>query len=473
MKNERKLGLKQIASLILVAVLISSVATYVFASSPSSTIYISGGAYPGAPDYTIYSVAGTYYAKNQNGYTEFSGTDAATVIQDAIDASNGTVYLQTGEYSISDTIQLKTDVTLKGSGFGTHLILADGVNKPLINAANGVIRWHIEDLWLDGNKAGQTSASYGVTIYNDDSYDQNAGLFHVYIRNVKGDGILSYMNRRIYVSHCFIYYCTGNGIHFTGGEHLDVFNSYIAQNDGHGLQSDAIQHCKIIANTFSGNHLDNFYGTLTKSYFEQNMVAGADGYGMHITDHFATVVGNEFWENQNGSIYITDSAGGDVARNNMLITNNQMIEDENNGGTAVLEARNLGENCIISNNLIEAWSNFTYGIKITYCTLNVTITNNAIKGMSGAAISAPSNADVFRNAGWRTENSGSATNSTATTFSITHGLAGTPTGVWCSFDTTTISGWGWTATSSTITVTVAGTGLPSSITCYWKAEYKP
>jgi len=72
---------------------------------------------------------------------------------------------------------------------------------------------------------------------------------------------------------------------------------------------------------------------------------------------------------------------------------------------------------------------------------------------------------------WLT-NSGTATNSTATTFVFNHGLAGTPTGVWSSFNTTAINGWTWIATSTQITITVTGT-LPASMTAYWNAIYKP
>lgn len=70
------------------------------------------------------------------------------------------------------------------------------------------------------------------------------------------------------------------------------------------------------------------------------------------------------------------------------------------------------------------------------------------------------------------KNSGTATNSTATTFVFNHGLVNTATGVWASFNTTAITGWTWTATSTQITITVTGT-LPEAITTYWNAIYKP
>jgi hypothetical protein len=71
------------------------------------------------------------------------------------------------------------------------------------------------------------------------------------------------------------------------------------------------------------------------------------------------------------------------------------------------------------------------------------------------------------------ESSGSLSNNTATTFRITHGLFGMPTGVWCSFNNTAVLSYSWTATSSIITVTVTGAALPAAMTCYWSAEYRP
>lgn len=80
--------------------------------------------------------------------------------------------------------------------------------------------------------------------------------------------------------------------------------------------------------------------------------------------------------------------------------------------------------------------------------------------------------NIHANPYFVTENSGSSVNATDTTFSITHGLSGTPIGVWYSFNSTDILAAKWTSTSSTITVTVTGMAS-ANYTCYWKAEYVP
>jgi hypothetical protein len=77
------------------------------------------------------------------------------------------------------------------------------------------------------------------------------------------------------------------------------------------------------------------------------------------------------------------------------------------------------------------------------------------------------------NIGFVTENSGTATNTTATTFVFNHGLASTSTGVWASFKTTQIDAWKWTAKTQ-ITITVVNSATSDQIVaCYWKAEYVP
>lgn len=53
-----------------------------------------------------------------------------------------------------------------------------------------------------------------------------------------------------------------------------------------------------------------------------------------------------------------------------------------------------------------------------------------------------------------TENTGSTTNATATTFSFLHGRDQTPTNVQCSFNTSAVSSWTWTANATAINVTV-------------------
>ena len=75
-------------------------------------------------------------------------------------------------------------------------------------------------------------------------------------------------------------------------------------------------------------------------------------------------------------------------------------------------------------------------------------------------------------------NSGQAVNGTATTFTISDGLAGTISyghgGFWCSFNSSQISSWKWSCSGTTITVTVVNSATTDQIiACYWTAKYAP
>jgi parallel beta-helix repeat protein len=81
MNISKKKFVGTLVGIVLISILLTS---YVWASAPSNRYTISYGVYPGAPSYTVYQVAGVTYAKDQNGYNEFNGTNAATVINSAL-----------------------------------------------------------------------------------------------------------------------------------------------------------------------------------------------------------------------------------------------------------------------------------------------------------------------------------------------------------------------------------------------------
>ena len=79
---------KQFLLAIVTTALISCIitASLVLSTTTTSTFYISGGIYPGAPAYTDWSETdGNYYAKDANGLIAFYGTNGTTVIQSALD----------------------------------------------------------------------------------------------------------------------------------------------------------------------------------------------------------------------------------------------------------------------------------------------------------------------------------------------------------------------------------------------------
>lgn len=92
---------------------------------------------------------------------------------------------------------------------------------------------------------------------------------------------------------------------------------------------------------------------------------------------------------------------------------------------------------------------------------------------TGCSFVDPTRQYILRdNLGFRTENWVSGTNTTATTIVLNHGLVGTPTSVFASFNFTGWTSWSWTATSTQITLTLTGS-LPASYMGYVNVNYHP
>ncbi len=128
-------------------------------------------------------------------------TDDTVAIQAALDAANaaggGKVFLPAGTY-ISTTLTMPSKVTLAGSGIETTIIQSKSTTNvdlikgkdfdSLTGTANtgGIYAFRIENITLDGNKANNATAGYGVRVYGYDFSMDN-----VRIRNFRNDGLYS------------------------------------------------------------------------------------------------------------------------------------------------------------------------------------------------------------------------------------------------------------------------------------------
>jgi len=74
---------------------------------------IGVGTYKLSPSYTIYTDGTTIYAMDEDGNIVFSGTDASTVIQSALDAltDGGLVFIKKGTYTINSRLTIKYSKT--------------------------------------------------------------------------------------------------------------------------------------------------------------------------------------------------------------------------------------------------------------------------------------------------------------------------------------------------------------------------
>jgi len=455
-----------------------------------------------------------------NGTThqmEYSSTNASALLYACVgNMSDGDVlFFKEGNYEIPIRIDFtaKHNIVIKGSGWGTHLHLPD--NPPLsgdekyagIFYFSGCENVTVRDMRFDGNMNATGRAmstqpiGYTVKFFRcNNSYVENCWFehcqnfaLHFYAFNT--------VNHGWYVHNCHVNDVHEDGIDFANGATGNVTSMSITDCDvrnvrkvGIGLACSNPSGMKGVV--ISGNVISDWNKTAgwtdastyglgiqangVNGEIIGNVVSGCKR-GIEIQNanaKYNNVQGNQVifkdedsllhyglsqsfgsfntWESNSVTASPTTGIGGYyclvwVGSSNNTFKDNNLIIPSTNTETiyGFCEDSRLGNNYYIENTL----KNFG---------------NNAFKDIS-------TNSIIQRNVfdGLPSENSGTATNSTATTFVFNHGLWSNATGVWASFNTTTISGCTWTSTTTQITVTVTGTGLPEIIACYWNAEYKP
>lgn len=171
--------------------------------------------------YTIYKANdGTIYAKaNFEEGTDYSGTDATTVIQNAIDNANGAVYISEGTYLLTDAtnfditcLYIKEGVRLIGAGIGkTILKLSSNIQKTMIMMDNNTeLAW----MEIDGNYQNNLQGEENWSDVTDVPFTQ--GVYTSYSDNTNG-----YQEKEhIYVHDIYVHDTLRSNIVFCGKENV-------------------------------------------------------------------------------------------------------------------------------------------------------------------------------------------------------------------------------------------------------------
>ena len=311
-----KLKIKENVKIAIVTFLIATIlGIYIgHALTPTTTFTISPGVYPGAPDYTIWKEGSNYFAKNANGEIEFSGTDATTVIQQAINithnAGGGTVLIKNGIYYPTDAIRMKSNVHLRGeSRDGTILKVADGTPDNW-GGLHVIITYYdssgalgtnitISDLTVDTNLLGIDYTVVPIRISTNNKF--------VRIINVKIPSYDGYNSAAISLSNgqfgeirdCII---LNGGIE--GGTNCEAI--YVSNYTEY----------KIINNVIYDSPREGIYiGETCADYGEirGNHIYHCDSEGIDLRSNFTVVAGNTFYNCSNG-IWVS-SAGNTISGN--------------------------------------------------------------------------------------------------------------------------------------------------------------
>lgn len=501
-----KRALVVFVTIILVASILSGLFAYRYglevarAQSASLTSQTLSGGITQVPSYTVWTEGGYYYAKDAYGAIPSWGSsaNASYIIQYSMNSltNGGEVFIKTGTYTLTNSLIIPYDgVTLMGEGRTSTVLRGNSADIITCTGKSFVV---IENLELNGIDSSHNGiivhGTYG-SVAND--YCSFNNLLLVNFNNaMELDTWRDGQMNNIFIENCNYGITFENGVmnSFLNGLHIksivdnaftitkstqrsegiSVTNSIFQANGIHLLINDGldVHFTDVLFDTSTTNNVVLVYGgdmiTFDGCYFSgyntntRTMVVPQANplNGVYFTEcHFAS----------NGYFGLLISNTGGSRPTNIFITN-CLFENNGVGGSGgdltIADADKVSvtdsqlNSTVAPYNLVESGS--PTSISLTRTTI--------AKGASGLGLIAGATT-FLSNINFVTENTGSANNATATTFSISHGLSEIPTEVWASFSTPNINGWYWSSSSSTLTITVTGSSLPSSMVCYWKAEY--
>lgn len=268
-----------------------------------------------------------YATNGETGTIEYSGTDASSVIQAAIDSlgpSGGIIWIKEGTYVISSTVKVPGNVTLSGVGFATKLVLADFADQEVI--ANKHAGDYVDsdivitNLQIDGNGAKQTLEAKVSAIF----------LSKVSRSRVEGCWI-----------HNVAPKTTNAGVYALYSAYLTIRGNAIYENPYAGIFLSSGSRGIISDNMFYRNHRAVYLAGHLNGVVEGNqIVSGHEGIRLYVSASNNLIQGNLIRDNSEEGIVITHQE----CRNNMLLGNRLVnnIVQIFDGGTGTTIRHNDG-----------------------------------------------------------------------------------------------------------------------------------
>ena len=375
---------------------------------------------PTTASYIIFKKGSKTYAKNgAYGHIEFEDTDAAKVIQQAIDAlpsTGGKILFKTGMYEIGQTIILNKPMVFAGENVGATpdtcgacLRLKDNANCELLKTEwAAFIR--ITNLFFDGNRDNQTEEHSMLLI--EDTCD-------------------------IYIDHVFLRWGKLHGIEVKSPSRQvwNIFIHNVAIEDMLGM----------------GIRVHAYPNVIERSYILNNFV----------------------W----GTVQLLYNCKGILACNNYVqnigIWSGDYCEISHNTVVGVLTLNHATHNIVTGNLCIGN----NIGISVEEgCDYNIIIGNDVSTPSTPISIASGSNIHgiIKDNIGYVTENSGTATiPSGQTSVTVEHGLAGTPTIVFIEVNHDELKDYKITNKTSTQFTVEVPNAVSADRTFGWRVWYKP
>jgi hypothetical protein len=293
----------------------------------------------------VYTNGSNYYAKNGiTGFVEFSGDDATSVIQYAIDRTNalggGKVLLMKGIYIIRSTISVKSNVVVEGESSDVTVLSASSPDFGTVIDIDSQSNVAVRRLTID---KGGTSMRSDRWIYMGLSCENSNSVLieDVVVRNTPNYAMV-----------------------FGGRKDANIFDTPYAP-----CNNVVVRGCKIInsykdgIHFFGGNDIvieDNYFDTLV----DDAIALGADvNYPVRNVIIRNNIVKNSAFRWTNGvklqSGWNSTSTPGSNILSNIVVTGNIFVEVAQQGFTISHENSNypvsdMAQNIIVENNILKS-----------------------------------------------------------------------------------------------------------------------
>jgi len=404
------------------------------------------------------------YAKNgTTEQIEFSGSDAATVIQNAVNKASGVIFFKKGSYNIASTITLKSDIIIVGEGRKTILN----------NTGEGYmiyISQYISNVRISNLKITSETREEGIDCHGDNVVFDKLNIEKMrYAISITGHTSCAV------VQNCLF---TNEGRLVTAGSNVLVLNNIF---EGSGILAIiGGNNINVLSNIFI-----NAFATIDYQGVIHIDPVNANISGAVIACNFIRFTENPPYR-QHG-IVVSGEAKSTYSTTEVIVCDNII----DGGGFAnlsrgiylhgySLEHLNV-KNVLVKGNIIKRTA-VGFGIANTNTAM---FTNNVLHNVTKAVSMDDVSLNIVfkRNIGFVTESSG-VTSGLANGGWIPHGLAGTPTTVSLTCLNSTYDGepvmvyWDKANTNSThIAVDiywVNGTAITDNVIAVsWHAEYQP
>jgi len=477
--------------------------------------------YPEQPaSYIIFTDGSTVYAKNgTTGEIEFSGADAATVIQQAIDAlsgSGGKIFIKKANYLLTSGLTLPSSlpppyeacliIESDGAIFSVHSSVTTDVIKLICTDKRNY------SLLLRGfhiYPASKDPSYYGIRIEN---------ILNLYIDHVTlgWEGLKLVNCDIVYLSDLYIVDTSNEGVYlddcgyvFFSDTFLDNVGGYGGLSGYNGLHlrgaSTRVFMNNIVIFGQKGSYGGQEYGVyiegVSQCYCNNFEIDGFKKAGLHIEKGLQVTLDN--FRVYNSDSYGIELVSGRGEISYLTLTNFIIYNCTSRGITLYAKSSHPIHHIAINNGLIYDISGTTpigiaigddgsagaYAHHITVSYVHIVnvhqpftednnadyniIKNNNFEGYTANPYINGANSQMKYNQGFVTENSGTATIPNGdTSVVVNHGLAGTPDYVVLGATHAEVADAVWSANSTHITITVPNP-VSADRDVSWYAVYEP